>query len=73
MHKYVRFAWYIFFKIVFILFLVKGEEREKEKERNIKWLPLTHPQLGPGLPHRHVHCPGIEPATFQFPSQCSIH
>ena len=41
---------YFLFKNVFkdcILFLERGEEREKEKERNINvWLPLTCPPLG---------------------------
>ena len=33
----------IFFKKDFILFLDRGEEREKERERNINvWLPLMH-------------------------------
>ena len=36
---------YFFFKD-FILFLERGEGREKERERNVKWLPLTCPQLG---------------------------
>ena len=33
-------------KILFILFLEREEEKEKEREGNIKWMPLTHPQLG---------------------------
>ena len=35
------------FKILFYLFLHRGEGREKERERNINvWLPLMNPQLG---------------------------
>ena len=30
----------------FICFLGRKEEREKERERNIDWLPLAHPFLG---------------------------
>ena len=37
---------FFFFKILFILFLERGEKREKERERNTKWLPFTCPQLG---------------------------
>ena len=34
-------------KILFILFLEGGEEREIERARNINvWLPLVHPLLG---------------------------
>ena len=37
----------IFFKILFIFFLQRGEGREKERERNINvWLPLPCPILG---------------------------
>ena len=41
-------------------------KREKEKERNISWLPLARPQLGTWVP-------GTQPATFQFTGQCSTH
>ena len=38
---------YVFFTILFIYFLERGEGREKERERNINvWLPLTYPLLG---------------------------
>ena len=37
----------LFFKILFIYFLERGERKEKETERNISvWLPLVHPLLG---------------------------
>ena len=43
---------YLFF---FILFIFRGEGREKESDRNINvWLPLTRPHWGPGLQPRHV-------------------
>ena len=35
----------IFFKDIIYLFLLRGEGREKEKERSIYLLPLVHPQL----------------------------
>ena len=42
-----------FLKILFHLFLERGEGREKERERNINmWLPLACPLLG--LQPRHV-------------------
>ena len=38
---------YIFLKTLFILFLDRGDGREKQRERNIHvWLPLTCPLLG---------------------------
>ena len=40
-------SFFLYLKILFILFLEWGEEREKEKERNTNvWLPLTCPLLG---------------------------
>ena len=37
------------------LFLDRGEEREKDRERIVNvWLPLAHPYWGPGLQPRHV-------------------
>ena len=45
-HFYILFT-YSFKNILFYLFLERGEEREKEKERNINvWLPLAHPPRG---------------------------
>ena len=42
------FSIFYFKNILFILFLERGEGREKERERNIKvCLPLMHPLLGP--------------------------
>ena len=36
-----------FFNKRFILFLDRGENREKERERNMNvWFPLAHPLLG---------------------------
>ena len=34
------------FKDFIYVFLERGGGREKERERNTDWLPLTHPQLG---------------------------
>ena len=57
----------VFLKILFYLFLERGERKEKERERNINvWLPLIQPHWGPGLQPRHVPWLGIEPATFWF-------
>ena len=40
-------SFFFFLKILFYLFLDRGEGREKERERNINvWLPLVHPTLG---------------------------
>ena len=43
-------AWgtlYFLFKILFILFLERGEGRDRERDRNISvWLPLLCPLLG---------------------------
>ena len=48
------------FKDFMYLFLERGEEREKERERNINvWLPLTHPQTG-DLAHNPGVCPDWE-------------
>ena len=47
-----QFSFYSFLKI-FTYF--QRERKEKEGERIIiVWLPLAHPQLGPGLQPRHV-------------------
>ena len=41
---YLRVALLAILKILFILFLERGEVKEKERERNISvWLPLMHP------------------------------
>ena len=44
-----------------------------EGKRDINWLPLSHPQLRPGLQCRHVPWQGIELATFWFAGQCPTH
>ena len=36
----------VFLKDFLYLFLERGKGREKERERNISWLPLICPQLG---------------------------
>ena len=55
---------FFFLKTLFILFLDRGERREKERELNINvWLPLTCP-----LPWL-----GIKPVTLWFAGRCSIH
>ena len=41
-----RIFFFFFFKDFIYLFLEGGEGREKERERNIEWLPLAHPQQG---------------------------
>ena len=60
-----------FFKDFIYLFLERGEEREKERERNSNvWLPLACPILGtmtrnPGM------CPDWESNQQPFGSQAS--
>ena len=69
------------FKVLFIyLFLERGEGRKTERERSIKverdtsigCLSPPH-NWGPGLQPRHVPWLGIEPVTFQFAGQRSVH
>ena len=51
------------------LFSERGEGREKERERNIDWLPLACPQLGTWLAtHQPRHMPwlGIGSATLYW-------
>ena len=49
-----------FLKEFIYLFLERGERKEKERERkkmckrNSDWLPLSHPNWGPGRQPRHV-------------------
>ena len=47
MNRIIKLVTFLFLFKDFILFLEKGEEREKERETNIHvWLPLTCPLLG---------------------------
>ena len=56
------------------LFLERGEEKKKERERNINvWLPLARPHWGPSLQPRHVPWLGVQPVTLWLAGQCSIH
>ena len=65
-------------KNYFFTFLREGEGGRKRRretamcERYVDWLPLAHPQLGPGLHPRRVPWLGVGLATSQFPRQCSI-
>ena len=58
------------FKDFIYLFLERGEEWEKARERNIdvrNIYPLIRtPTRGPTLPPRHVPWPGIKPAALRF-------
>ena len=62
-----------------LLFLERGEERQKGRKRKHQWdwLPLASPQhspnQGPGLQPRHLSWLGIKPAVLWFSGQCSIH
>ena len=73
--------WRNFLKILFIcLFLEIGEGRERDKERNI-YVTEKHqsvashvlPSWGPGSQPKHMPWLEIEPVTFQFTDQHSIH
>ena len=62
------------------LFLERGEEREKEEERNINVREdtsiscLSHaPSWGPGPQPRHVPQLGAKPVNFGFVGWHSIH
>ena len=47
LYPHPRTCLFILFYFLKILFMLRGEGREKERERNINvWLPLVHPQLG---------------------------
>ena len=57
-----------------LLFVERGEGREKERKRNISvWLCLVCPCQGPGSQPRHVPWLGIEPVTLWFTGLCSIN
>ena len=68
----------VFFKIFYLLTLFREREREGERERNSN-VPEIHgclsyaPNYRPGPQPRHVPWLGIEPVTFQFAGQHSIH
>ena len=63
-----------FFKgFIFYLFLERGEEREKERERNINQLPLTQTQLGTWCTTQAWALTGIKLVTIQFVGWHSVH
>ena len=63
-----------FFKDFICLFLERGEEKEKERERNIMCgCLLCAPHWGPGPQPRHVPWLGTEPATLWFVGPHSVH
>ena len=65
--------WFIYFKD-FILFLDSGEEKEKERERNIKvWLPLACPLLGTWPATQARALTGNPTSSPLVHSLCSIH
>ena len=60
--------------LLFFKNLDREDGREKERERNINvWLPLVCPNCGPDPQPRHVPWLGIEPVTFWFAGQHSMH
>ena len=68
-------TWWLF-KKDFIIYLERGEGKEKERERRETSLcgcPSRVPNWGPGLQPRHVPWLGIEPVIFCFTGPCSIH
>ena len=63
------FSIFYFKNILFILFLERGEGREKERERNINvWLSLAHPLLGI-WPTTQARVPNWESNQQTFGSQ----
>ena len=74
--------WFSFFLILTqehaYWFLERGEERKRERKRNIDarekyWLVASHmhPDRKLNPQHRHVPWPGTEPTTFQIMGRCS--
>ena len=62
-------CFFFFFQDYIYLFL----EGEKERERNIVWVPLACPHWGPGPQPRHVLWLGIQLVTLWFTGGHSIH
>ena len=77
--QWIGLCIYLFIYFRFYLFLERGKGRKKERKRNIDvWkitLAASHspPNWGPGPQPRHVPWLGIEPVTFWFAGQHSIH
>ena len=68
-----RREYIIFLKVLFIYFW-RGEEREKERERNIHvWLPLVHPHLGTWPATQACALTGNQTVTLWFAGRHSIH
>ena len=63
---------HIFFNLIY-LFLERGEGREKERKTSMCGCISWTPYWGPGPQPRHVSWLGIEPVTFLFTGQHSIH
>ena len=61
------------FKMLFILFLDRGEGRKKGRETSMCGCLSSAPYWGPGPQPRHVPWLEIEPVTFWLAGQCSIH
>ena len=63
-----------FFELLFFwdfiyLFSEREEGRERGRDRNINWLPLTRPQLGTWPATQACALTGIYPVTFWFSGQ----
>ena len=72
-------SWLYGSRLFKLIFREEGREGERkgEKHRCVRETLigcLSHaPSWGPGPQSRYVSWPGIELATFQFPSQCSVY
>ena len=81
---YLKYSFIFFFLDFIYLFIERGEGKKEGREGNIHVLGetsiscLSHApnlayNLGPGLQPRHMPWWGIEPVTFWFSGQHSIH
>ena len=61
------------FYLFIYLFLETNRGRKRGRETSVSGCLSCAPHWGPGLQPRSVTGPGIQPATFWFAGQCSVH